>query len=371
MNIFKNKIVIILIVLIIPIGIIGFLTYTYVILPRTTADEEKTPTETSSTPDSTRLATKVSDKPIINATIDNTNTIRYYSNPEGQTFSIPASGGSPTILDETRLPGISSVQWAPTAPYVLTKIQDRIYSYNYSAKQSYAFPLDVTSAQFLSDNRVFYTFQDKSTGAVDLTVSNPDGTDRKKIITITSDAVFLKPIPFQNSISQTLIPSSYRASALRIIDIESGEANSIQDEKTGLNVSWAPSGELGIISYTTERGGGTMALSIINKAGFVVAAIPDFGTIAEKIAWSPDGTTAYFTKPEVSSSRILPDDYYTSSLGDFNESLYKIDIATATATQISSNIGNVDSKDLFLNAAGTELFFTNRKDNHLYKVPVN
>lgn len=371
MNIFKNKIVIILIVIIIPIGIIGYLTYAYVILPRMTENTAQTSNEKPNTPDTTRLAIKVSEKPIINATIDNTNTIRYYSSPEGQTFSIPASGGNATLLDETQLPGITSVQWAPSTPYVLTKIQDRIYSYNYSAKQSYAFPIDVTSAQFLSDNRVFYTFQDKSTGAVDLTVSNPDGTDRKKVITITSDAVFLKPVPFQNSISQTLIPSSYRGSALRIIDITSGEAKSIQDEKTGLNVSWAPNGELGIISYTTERGKGVMALSIINKAGFVVAPIPDIGTIAEKITWSPDGKTAYFTKPEVASTRILPDDYYTSSLGDFNESLYKIDIATATATQISSNIGNVDSKDLFLNDAGTELFFTNRKDNHLYKVPVN
>jgi hypothetical protein len=363
----KTKLLIIIFATIIPLGIIGFLIIQYTNKPveKTDASSQKE----SENKNSAISAIKLVDDSVINATIDDKNNIKYYSLDKGQTFRTPASGGDATLIDETVLNGLTSVEWAKSAPYVLTKIQNRVYSYNYIENKSYSFPIDVTSAQFLSDNRVFYTFQNKD-GIVDLSVSQADGSNWKKIITLTSNAVFLKNIPFKNSISQTLMPSSYRASALRIINIDTGEATSVLDEKNGLNVSWAPNGDIGIISYTTERGGGVLALSIVDKKGFEIAKVPDVGTIAEKIVWSQDSKTAYFTKPEVANTKILPDDYYTSNLGDFNESLYKIDIDTATASQLSSNIGDVDSRDLFLNAAGTELFFTNRKDNNLYKVPL-
>lgn len=354
----------------VPLGIVGFLLFQYTSRPSDEAEPNKESTSENSIESVGNLtATKLVDVPVVNATIDERNTIRYYTANNGQTFSVPASGGESTLLDETTLNGLTSVEWAKTAPYVLTKIQNRVYSYNYSEKKSNAFPIDVTSANFLSDSRVFYTFQNRD-GTVDLSVSQADGSNWNRIITLSSNAVFLKNIPFQNSISQTLIPSSYRASALRIINIDTGEATSVLDQKNGLNISWAPNGEIGIISYTTERGGGVLALSIVDKKGFEIAKVPDVGTIAEKIVWSQDSKTAYFTKPEVANTKILPDDYYTSSLGDFNESLYKIDIDTATASQLSSNIGSVDSRDLFLNSAGTELFFINRKDNNLYKVPL-
>ena len=367
----KTKLSIILALIIVPIAIVGFIIYRYTSTPIAKEESKNSKSEESEkeTAKSNLTAINLVNKPIVNATIDAKNLIKYYSADKGQTFSIPANGGDSNILDETVLNGLASVEWAKSAPYVLTKIQNRVYSYNYTDKKSYAFPIDVNSAQFLSDNRVFYTFQNKD-GTVDLSISQADGSNWKKVITLSSNAVFLKNIPFKNSISQTLVPSSYRASSLRIIDIVTGQATSVLDEKNGLNISWAPSGDIGIISYTTERGGGQLALSIVDKKGFEISKIPDIATIAEKITWSQDSKTAYFTKPEVANTKILPDDYYTSSLGEFNESLYKIDIDTATTTQLSSNIGAVDSRDLFLNSAGTELFFINRKDNNLYKVPL-
>lgn len=365
----KTKILIISTTIGIPVLIGGFFIYQYISKPIEKQESNETKVDTSKESTSTLTAMKLTDKLVVNAFIDEKNLIKFYSLDKGQVFTTPASGGEPTMIDETILNGLTSVEWAPTSPYVLTKVQNRIYSYNYAEKKSYGFPIDATSASFLSDNRVFYTFQNPD-GSIDLSVSQADGSNWNKIITISSNAVFLKNIPFQNSISQTLVPSSYRASSLRVINVNTGEATSVLDEKNGLNISWAPNGEIGIISYTTERGGGVLSLAIVDKKGFEIAKIPDVGTIAEKITWSSDSKTAYFTKPEVSSSKILPDDYYTSSLGDFNESLYKIDINTATASQLSSNIGSVDSRDLFLNSAGTELFFINRKDNNLYKVPL-
>jgi hypothetical protein len=365
----KTKLSIILALIIIPIGAVGFLIYQYTSRSESNIKTKINEEETKEENKTNLVAIKLVDKPIVNATIDSKNNIKYYSLDKGQTFITPASGGESTILDNQVLTGLTSVEWAQTVPYVLTKIQNRIYSYNYVDKKSYAFPIDVTSAQFLSNNKVFYTFQNQD-GTVDLSISNSDGSNWKKIISLSSGAVFLQNIPLKNSISQTLIPSSYRASSLRIINIDTGQASSVLDEKNGLNISWAPNGEIGIISYTTERGGGQLALSIVDKTGFEISKIADIGTIAEKIVWSNDSKTAYFTKPEVANTKILPDDYYTSSLGEFNESLYKIDIATATTSQLSSNIGAVDSRDLFLNFAGTELFFINRKDNNLYKVPL-
>lgn len=365
----KTKLLLILAITIIPLGIVGFLIFQYSSRPPEAPKPKETQSEETENKTTALTASKLVNTPIVNATIDNKNSLKYYSLDKGQTFSAPASGGESTMLDETVLTGLASVEWASTAPYVLTKIQNRVYSYNYAEKKSYAFPIDVTSAQFLSDNRVFYTFQNTD-GTVDLSVSKADGTDWKKVITLSSGAVFLQNIPLKNSISQSLVPSSYRASALRIINIDTGQATSVLDEKNGLNISWAPNGEIGIISYNTERGSGQLALSIVDKTGFEVSKIPDIGTIAEKIVWAPDSKTAYFTKPEIANTKILPDDYYTSNLGEFNESLYKIDINTATASQLSSNIGSVDSRDLFLNSAGTELFFINNRDNNLYKVPL-
>ncbi|MEX0598762.1 MAG: hypothetical protein WD512_19920, partial [Candidatus Paceibacterota bacterium] len=98
----KTKLSIILIIGILPLGIVGFLIFQYSSRPSEASKAEDP--KTKNTENTTALtASKLVNIPIVNATIDDKNSIRYYSLDKGQTFSIPASGGESNTLDETIL----------------------------------------------------------------------------------------------------------------------------------------------------------------------------------------------------------------------------------------------------------------------------
>lgn len=322
---------------------------------------------TDSVPAPVIEATLVLDEAIVNATVDPNNSIRYYRASDGNVFRTNTLGADPELLDDSDLTNLTSVEWSPSAPFVVTNVNNQFYTFNFAEQVASTFPAQVTDLQPMSDGRVFYVFRNEN-GTADLSIANADGSDWQTVITLSSDQVVLHPIPGTNTISQTLIPSAYRGSSLRIIDTTTGEATSVLEDKPGLNVSWSPTGDRGLATYTTERGGSTMTMSIVDAQGFELQSLAPEGTLAEKIVWTEDGSTAYFTKPKVGNTQILPDDYYSGSLTQFQESLYRVDIATGQVTMLSDSIGTVDSRDLMLNAAETEVLFINANDNKLYKV---
>ncbi len=314
--------------------------------------------------DTERSATVLLDETVLNATINAQGDIRYYQKPTGQVYLTDTQGKEPELLDETTLTNITSVEWAPDAPVVITNVNNRWYTFNYAEQRPETFSENILDLQFLGNSRVFYVFQDDTT--IDLSISDTDATNREKVISLSSPEVVLQGIPASTNISQTLPPSAFRPSPLRIIDTQTKEASSVLEEKFGLTVSWAPTGTNGIISYTLERGGSELELALIDNNGFELGSFPNTNTLADKVVWTSDSRIIYYTQPNIEEDKAMPDDYLNGDIGEFTESLYRLNTSSGERTLISSNIGTVDSKNLFLNPSEDRLFFINTRDDKIY-----
>ena len=313
-----------------------------------------------------REAQLLLDQTVVNATINDQGDIRFYQKPSGQVYLTDTQGAEPQLLDETTLTTINSVEWAPGAPVVITNVNDRWYTFNYAEQRPETFSENIIDLQFLGNSRVFYLFQGDD--SLDLSIADTDASNRERVISLSSPDVVLQAIPSSTNISQTLPASAFRASSLRIIDTTAKEAVSVLDEKFGLTVSWAPNGQNGIISYTLERGGADLELALIDDTGFELQAFPETNTIADKVVWSRDNQTIYYTQPNLTNNRAMPDDYLSGELGDFTESLYRLNTSSGERTLIASDIGSVDSRELFLSPEEDRLFFINKRDDKIYFV---
>lgn len=304
---------------------------------------------------------------ILDYTISPSNEITYYKKSNGNTYTTNNQGSKPKLISDFNLSNLYKVKWAPSKPLVLINLDSKFSIYNYIERKSFNLPNGIFEAGFLSDNKVYYVTKN-DIDLYDIVVANEDGSNKNPIMVMMTDKVLLDSVPLTTNISQILSPpSAFRESPLRIINTVQKTASSILEPKYGLNVSWSPTGEKGIITYSSEKGGKTMYMSLIDSKGVEQVSFKPIGTIAEKITWSRDGNLLYFTQPLISNNKVMPDDYYDNKVGKFYEALYKIDLTSFKVEILSKNIGLVDSRDLTLSSSGKELFFINKNDNKLYK----
>ena len=307
---------------------------------------------------------------ILDYTISPSNEITYYKKSNGHTYTTNNQGSTPKLISDFNLNNLYKVEWAPSKPFVLINLDSKFSVYNYIEKKSFPFPNDIFEVGFLSNNKIYYVIKN-DIDLYDIVVSNEDGSNKTPIMVMMTDKVLLDSVPLTTNISQILSPpSAFRESPLRIIDTIQKTASSNLEPKYGLNVSWSPTGENGIITYSSEKGGKTMYMSLIDNKGVEQISFKPIGTIAEKITWSRDGNIVYFTQPLVPNNKVMPDDYYDNKVGKFYEALYKIDLTSFKVEILSKNIGLVDSRDLKLSASGKEIFFINKNDNKLYKYSI-
>jgi len=361
------KRILIVISVILTVVVLVFIVYIFLINNKESSNIKVISEEKKEQEDNSKKAVVLIDDEIIDYDISPSNAITYYKKSNGNTYSTNTQGGTNELVSDFEIKNLLKVEWAPTATFVLTNINSKYNLYNYVTKKSLSLPEGVLQAGILADNSIYYLIQNP-VGLYDLIVDSKDLDNKNNIIMLQMDKVLLQGIPLTTNISQVMSPpSAFRESPLRIIDTKQEITTSLLDAKYGLNVSWSPTGELGIITYSSDKAGKQMQMSLIDNLGKEQMVFKSLGTLAEKIVWSKDGKNIYFTKPIISDNRIMPDDYYDNSLGRFSEGLYHIDLTTFQLNELSANIGSVDSRSLQLNESGKELFFINRRDNKLYK----
>ena len=364
----KLKKILIIISIVVTIILLLLLVYFFVLKPENSPKLDSKVNVTEDSED--KKASVLIEDEVLDYTISPSNEITYYKKSNGHTYTTNNQGSKPKLVSDFDLNKLSKVEWAPSKPFVLTNLDSKFSIYNYISKKSFELPSDISQVGFLSDNRVYYVAKN-SIDLYDIIVSNEDASEKDPIMVMMTDKVLLDAVPLSTNISQILSPpSAFRESPLRIISTVQKSASSILEAKYGLNVSWSPMGDRGIITYSSEKGGKEMYMSLIDNKGVELISFKPIGTIAEKITWSSDGKAVYFTQPLITNNKIMPDDYYDNKLSKFYEALYKIDLTTLEADVLSKNIGLVDSRDLMLSASGKELFFINKNDNKLYKYSI-
>lgn len=296
-----------------------------------------------------------------------TGSIKFYRAQNGQIIQIDETGQNREVVDNFEITGLSQARWDESGILSLTQRNGIFTSFNHQTKTPYTFPQEVTNAVFYEGNSIIYTFNDGSN--VDLSIINADGSDRGRLISLRSDEIRLHAVPEKGRITYTLRPSAYRASTLNAVSLSNPEVEPILSDKFGLDVVWSPDGNYGVITYTTERGGGRMELALIDSEGTIQETY-NLSTVAEKIIWAQNSQAFYVLEPEISRDRVMPDDYYENKISRFTESLYLVRIDGTDPQLLSENIGSTDASELTLNRDETVLFFVNQVDNLVYRLPL-
>lgn len=296
-----------------------------------------------------------------------TGSLKYYRSSNGQIVQIDESGENKETIDEFEITGLSSARWDESGILSLTQRNGIFTAFNHQTKTPYTFPQEVSNAVFYEGNSIVYTYDDGSN--VDLSIINADGSDRGRLISLRSDEIRLHAVPDKGMVTYTLRPSAYRASTLNAVSLTNPEVEPILADKFGLDVVWSPDGNYGVITYTTERGGGRMELALIDSEGNIQETYT-LSTVAEKIVWSQNSQAFYVLEPEISRDRVMPDDYYEDKISRFTESLYVVRVDGSDPQLLSENIGSTDASELALNRDETVLFFVNKVDNLVYRLPL-
>jgi len=290
-------------------------------------------------------------------------TIKFYERDTGNVVQINGDGSGRKVLDDVTMQNLQTVRWAPTSSFVATQNNGKYSTYNHKTDAGHTFSSKVSNLHF-TGNKVAYTYNTET--GVDLSIADPSGGNFQTLVELTSNEISLSSIPTTYKISYTLKPSAYRASSLTVVSSSTQNSETLISDQYGLQVSWSPQGKKALLASASQRGGSEMTFTIIDSSGTVNQTFGT-GTVLEKTVWK-DPQTIYFTKPNLSKEVVMPDDYLNGNLGEFRESLYKLDLSSGQVTKLIPDIGAVNSRNLFLNEAGTKLFFINQRDGRLYRI---
>jgi|GEM_PF-6306099 len=141
-----------------------------------------------------------------------------------------------------------------------------------------------------------------------------------------------------------------------------------------LGSSFAVVGENKVLAFTQnpkdEDLNKLYNLVLLDESGKITHSL-DIITMPEKCAADSKGIYLYCAVPMEWSKNMpnldLPDDYYMQKT-DFTEKMYRIDLITFTADEITPNAAVEDAIYPSINEDGSKLYYYNRKDQLVYSL---
>lgn len=318
----------------------------------------------------------VSDLPAYGPAIVGENAIASFYGGALRQFSF--GGGGEQIIIEN-LPGkVGEVRWAPDRHAALGNFETpegwRWYLVEIGNASVTPLKKGIIAPTWSNlSERIFYFYDDGKKTGFSLTSAKPDGSDWKEIARVPAlRTPYTETVPESAMLSFWDRPSAFEEASLYTIPAVGGTPKLIFSGKFGADFRWSPSGDHLLISNTIGKGGSDVRLGIANQQGgeFHTLQAP---TIVSKTAWSKDGKTIYYALPlSLPENVVLPDDYYRKPLLT-SDSFWKMNTETGRSERLvppDEITGDFDSIDLFLDGEEEYLFFTNRRDDRLYRIPL-
>lgn len=317
--------------------------------------------------DAPRKAQKVFDQSIISAT--STGGTLYFYSQNGQLKSYNRETEEIEILHEEQK-NIQSVDWSFGGNMSGIETSQGFQTVNHETLQVTSFSEQVLDLKFLPNDRVVYLF-DLQDGSTDISTADANEDNFRQVINLQSPEGQINATSTPKWISQILPPQSSQSSEIFMINTQTGEALSNSQARFGLDITWSPYHDVGVVSFVSEKGGANLNLALVNTEGFIIQEFPEVNTLVDKVAFSRDKNVLYYIEPVFANTDklSLPEDYHNQSVDIKREQLYALDIETGERTLISSDLGdNIEAEEIFLDEEERTLYFRNRTDNHLYSV---
>lgn len=315
----------------------------------------------------------VSDMPVYGAAIIGENAIAFFRDGALRKFSY-GGGGEETLIGD--LPGkMLEHRWAPDRHAALALFERngerRWHLVDLTNHSVTPLKKGLTAPTWSNLSEKIFYFYDNGNGTMSIDSAKPDGSDWEEIC--QSPAL---RSPISRSVPGTALlsfwgrPSAFEEASLYTVPVTGGSPKPIFEGKFGADFLWAPDGGKVLVSNTIGRGGAEVRLGIANQNGgeFHTLLAPTF---VSKTVWSKDGKTLYYALPlSLPENVVLPDDYFGQSLMT-NDSFWKMDVSSGQSERLllpGEVMEEFDGTDFFLDAEEHFLFFTNRRDDRLYRI---
>lgn len=305
-------------------------------------------------------------------------SVKYYT-PNGHAYETDLDGAGKKTLSDKDLSDLENILWSPDKTKVISKFalsggEIRFSFYDYTQKKGAALPQNIRKVIWdASGSKIFYAYYDSKSKKTTLNISDPDGTNWKKLADLSYQNISLSLVPKSGLVSFWNSPSNLTQTDLESIATLGGEKKVLFKEKFGADYLWSNSGNNVLVSHTDSKGGSKMQLATINYNGgeYANLGIPTF---VSKCVWSKNDKILYYALPgNIPSSSMLPDDYDSGKIKT-SDTFWKMDMTSKQSERIVAledlqKINTAfDAADLFLSLDESFLFFRNKLDGKLYRI---
>jgi len=318
----------------------------------------------------------ISKEPVISPVlVTHSNTIKYYSRPEGYAFQMDIEGNNKQPISTRNLPGLYDVFWAPDKSKVINSFKNEssnntFYFYDYSNNTGIKLKDGLDNVAWFSNSKIAYKYYDANNKSRTLNISDPDGKNWKKITDIEFKDIIIATIPKSVFLSYWNIPDAFTSSPMNVVSTVDGAKKSIFGDKFGADFLWSPDGTKILISHLDAKGGSKMVTAVANSQGGEYKNL-DIPSMASKFVWSDDNSALYYALPfNIPANAIMPNDYIQGKIKT-SDSFWKINLLTGEkkrVAELNDIPENLDAAGMFLNDDESFLFFVNKTDGKLYRL---
>lgn len=318
----------------------------------------------------------ISQEAVISPTLNKTrDRIVYYTQEIGNVYEIYLDGGSKRTVSSKNLPDLKNVFWSPGKDQVISMFgkdgKNYFSFFDYNTKSGKELNPNIVAAAWSNlGDKVLYEYSDARTKRQTLNISNPDGTDWKKLSDSPYGGAEVAPIPQTSFISFWNAPSGFEETRLQAIGLAGGEAKTLFSGKFGADYLWSPNGGKALVSSGEAKGSSKIMLATINASGGEYQNL-NIPTFVSKCVWSADNKTVFYALPGfIPDGSVMPNDYLDKKVTT-KDTFWKVDVTTGKMERIielDDLKSGFDATDPFLSPEENILFFTNRLDGKLYRI---
>lgn len=296
--------------------------------------------------------------------------VRFMERATGHIYETAMSSTETVKISNTTLPKIHEALWGSDGSRLLIRyLKDGSVRTFYAQISASSTPETALEGLFLADNiasiavqgtKAFYLTQDSS-GSQGITA---EMNGSKKAVAFASsfgdwDAVWTSP----RSITLFPRPSGSAQGSAYVLDSVTGAYSKATGDALGLRAAANNDGSL--VLYSASNGNGGYFTAVADVKGETAVRI-GISTLVDKCAWSAkEKAVAYCAVPYSSPTGLYPDDWYKGK-ASFDDSLWKIDLATGETEEVFNPIVEagvaLDMFDLKLDEDERALVFRNKKD---------
>ncbi|MCX6762756.1 MAG: hypothetical protein NT093_03155 [Candidatus Moranbacteria bacterium] len=350
--------------------------------PKTT-DEGKT----SATPAGTQGAatqtngaiTAISDVSVFGAVLaPDQSTVYYFSGENGQLNQVNLDGKLEKVVSTEEFQNIERIIWNKLKNRANKKRKNGPGKSKFlllDLTQKTVTPLkgniDSVAWSGLGD-KIIYKYYDSKTNKRSIEVSDPSGSNWRKIADTNYFGIEISPVPGSSDISFWPASDAFVSSSTNLINFSGENKKEILGGRWGTDLLWSPDGKSATVSYTDQKGGKKTDLALMNSDGGQFNSL-NFPTFAKKCVWSSDSKFLFCAMPgNIPESAILPNDWQEGKI-QTADTFWKLEIATGKKDRLieADKInGSFDALNPFLSQDEKTLFFVNKADGKLYKLGI-